>query len=178
MARQNRFTSRLRSGAKRATAWVTGPVGLTAGLTGTGSSLFANGLQSTLDGNTIVRIRGMVTMQVSVVPNLATPNLFAYAVGMCVVSENAFGVGITAVPTPLTDIAWDGWMFHSMGIGGIVPGAGNPTADEPVAFEVDSKAMRKFKNTDVLIAVLEVSELGTAGTITAEIESRTLIKLH
>jgi len=177
MAHGRRFTSRLTSGRRRQTSWSPGPVGLTAGLTATGSSIFAGGAQALEDGLTLIRTRGMLTTQVSVVPNLSAGNFFSYAVGICIVSENAFGVGITAVPTPLTDIAWDGWLWYHTGIGGIIPGAGNPTADEPVAIEIDSKAMRKIKQTDIQIAVLEVVEIGAAGTFTAEIESRVLDKI-
>jgi hypothetical protein len=34
------------------------------------------------------------------------------AFGLCIVSENAFNAGVAAVPTPIADEAWDGWIVH------------------------------------------------------------------
>ena len=34
------------------------------------------------------------------------------AVGLCIVSENAFNAGIASIPTPITDIQWDGWLWY------------------------------------------------------------------
>jgi len=86
-------------------------------------------------------------------------------------------VGVTAVPDPIADMDWDGWMYHRFF--DVHGAAGTFDATEPQAsiqFEVDSKAMRKIPLNETLVAVLEVVEQG-ASTGTAWFDSRILVKL-
>ena len=100
------------------------------------------------------------------------------ALGLCVVTENAFGVGITAVPTPLTDIGWDGWLWHWAGsVYGPSTTVTNAEGSANVRIPIDSKAMRKFKETDVMLAVLEVSAEVGAAVLTAKMVTRVLVKV-
>ncbi len=97
---------------------------------------------------------------------------------MGIVSENAAGIGITAIPTPLIDIAWDGWMVHEQGqlmAQSTALSEGGGTQSQRV--KIDSKAMRKFRATDTLVAVLQVTETGDGTSMNASLKSRMLVKL-
>ena len=102
---------------------------------------------------------------------------FQVAVGICIVSENAFNAGVASVPAPFTDIGWDGWMWHWQG----TLAASSTTIDNTLGVtahreQIDSKAMRKIKLGDVQCAVIEMVENVTA-TMFAHIETRVLDKL-
>ena len=102
---------------------------------------------------------------------------FTWAFGMTIISENAFNVGITAMPDPLVDIAWDGWFVHETGIllaTDSTPAENAQNASQTIV--IDSKAMRKQHNTDVTVAVLGVTEVGTC-TMQASLITRVLDKL-
>ncbi len=96
------------------------------------------------------------------------------AYGIAVVSSQAEAVGITAVPTPITDLSSDLWFFHQFLL-----------ADESRLTDVakpgqvvhaDSKAMRKVEDQQDLAVVLEMSTI-TQG-VTVNSMGRLLIKLH
>ncbi len=77
------------------------------------------------------------------------------AVGAAVVEATAVGIGITALPDPITDIQDDIWvMFQGLHTrisfvsgGGLVEPAG-------MSVEIDSKAMRKLPPGKVLVFVV------------------------
>jgi len=129
------------------------------------------------DSVTIVRIRGSLTMGLSSVAS-ALDGFSRVGVGLCIVSENAFGVGVTAVPSPIVDIAWDGWIWYNIGdLAAYTTTLTNSHGSQTKELQIDSKAMRKIKNTDVLIAVLETAaEVGTA-VFNMTLNTRVLLKL-
>ena len=178
MAHSRRFgrSAHGASTARRKTSWGSGPSGVIS-RTATGSNLFAVGAQATVAGLTLVRTRGNLLVFLS---SIATAlDGFSGAIGMAIVSENAFGVGVTAIPTPVTDLAWDGWLYHRFfSVKGVTAteadGANAVSAVERI--QIDSKAMRKFKETDLLVAVIEGTEVGGV-TFNATLETRTLVKL-
>jgi len=171
MAHSRRLGFRARSSTRRQSAWNQGPNGLSANLVASGASAIAIGQQAAIAGLTIVRIRGRLTIFGTAAATAA--NHMFWAFGICIVSENAFGVGITAIPHPQTDIKWDGWMYHTQGVGTTTPGSAVGTHG---AIEIDSKAMRKIKDTDFLIGVVEATEVGTS-SVQFDLESRILVKL-
>ena len=83
-------------------------------------------------------------------------------------NQAAYGlsqIGAAAVPSPIADIAWDGWLWHHL----TTPVLGfstTETGQSPMEAErivIDSKAMRKIKDTDVLMGIFEIgTETGTA----------------
>ena len=106
--------------------------------------------------------------------------------GIGIATLAAVTAGVASVPTPITEAGWDGWLWHMFfqcRAAGIIDGSAmgdtdavNPTA-AAVRFEIDSKAMRKFEDTDLAIyAALEVSEVGTS-TMVWSFDSRALFKL-
>ena len=82
--------------------------------------------------------------------------------GICKVTAQAQSVGITAIPGPISEMNWDGWLWHQF--------ISLHDADANVAsgassfqrVDIDSKAMRIFDPEDVIVAMLEVTEIGTA----------------
>ena len=171
---------RIASSNRRRTAWSAGPrQSAVPSITANGSFLWALGAQATLDGLTLVRVRGSLTTWLEVVTAIGD-GFARVGFGLCNVSENAFNIGVTAVPTPLTDIGWDGWLWHALVaplIGLSVTEADNRGPLGQVRLEIDSKAMRKTRSSDVLVGVAEVSgEIGTA-TLQFMSECRILDKL-
>ena len=143
-------------------------------MTAAGAFLWANGVQANLDGLTTVRIRGQFTLHLDVVTTIGD-GFAGVGLGICNVSENAFGAGVASVPHPLTDIQWDGWMWHQL----LGEFDGSSTTEvgrnpmEAVRMEIDTKAMRKTRAGDLLIGVIE---LGTeVGAATLAFTSRTRV---
>jgi len=163
------------AGSRRKVTWSSGPEGL-VDISATGSFVFPTGAAAVLNDMTIVRTRGELLLTLSSASGAQLG--FQYAAGICVVSENAAGVGATAIPAPLTDSFWDGWLWHR---------EGNIQADATATLvnqlgcsvdriQMDSKAMRKIHLTDVMVGVIEVIETGTC-ILRARMVTRVLTKL-
>ena len=164
--------------SRRQTSWAIGPRGAQGAVAVNSSVVFPTGSQATESGLTIVRIRGSAFFHLASVD--AVDGGFArVGFGICIVSENASAVGITAIPTPLTDVGWDGWMYHRL----FALIAGIPITDlggmvgPNFRFDIDGKAMRKEKETDVVVGVVEYQqEQGTADA-RGYLDTRLLVKL-
>ena len=98
----------------------------------------------------------------------------AGAFGMAVVSDQATAIGVTAVPTPITDMASDFWFVHqimynqsSLQATGITE-----TASQ---IEIDSKAMRKV---DIGQDLVIVAEAGVGGGFNLMAGGRMLVKVN
>ncbi len=173
-SRGSRFHLR-RDGSQRKVSWTDGPEGASGTLASSGALLFPVSVIATVDDLTITRMRGELLCQLLTASAVAEG--FRYAFGMCVVSENAAGIGATAVPHPITDNAWDGWFYHKTG--SLIAFDASVLEQSPGGNDrvvLDSKAMRKIHQTDVIIGVVEVTELGTA-TVQFSLTSRLLVKL-
>jgi len=117
----------------------------------------------------------------------ATAALDGYhgAFGIAVATTAAVAVGATAVPTPITEQDWDGWLYWQS-IQLLAPGIidGGTLVDRDLmnihaayqSFDIDSKAMRKLAVGDSIYACMEVVEIGTA-TLQWSLDSRVLVKL-
>ena len=172
MANSSRLTRNVGRSPRRRTGWEPGPNGLTGAITAVGATLFPLGFLAAVDGLTVVRTRGMFSWFVDQAPSAAAH--MTYAFGLCIVQENAFTVGVTAVQHPFADADWDGWLFHKFGVCGLE--AGN-VGGISSAFEIDSKAMRKMGQDDVLSAVVEIgTEVGAVSAV-ARLDTRVLFKL-
>ena len=162
---------------RRRTGWDDGPSTASGSISAAGSALWSTGIQNGDDGITLVRVRGEVLLFLSTV----TSNLDGFirvAVGLAIVTTAAATVGITAVPTPLTDIEYEGWLWHWTGpMIGVVSGGDSALGMGAVRVPIDSKAMRKWNTDETLIGVVEVgSEVGTA-VLGFNASSRILVKL-
>ena len=141
----------------------------------TAVSIFPIGTSPDGDGLTLIRTRGILALML--LTSSAVQGGFQWAFGMGIVTSKAFSIGATAIPGPLTEIAWEGWLVHLQGV------LKSPTAtltDMASAMVqqhvIDSKAMRKFNADNTMVGVFETVEVGVA-TMHAELRSRSLVKL-
>ena len=178
MPRSRRFSSQRTSGAnRRQSSWAVGPEGLVASVVTSSVNAFPATAVAALAGLTIIRTRGELLVYLTGAGGAKTEG-FRYGFGMCVVSENAAGVGITAIPAPITDIAWDGWFVYETGtIAQMFTGLGEASPTQSSRIVIDSKAMRKIKQSDVIVGVIEFDEQGDGAEISANLSTRMLLKL-
>ena len=159
MARRTRFTGQSRPRRKK--GWEEGPgTSSVVNFTGSSTAILGSGLQVLFDGLTLARVRG--NLSTFLVSANSAGDGFQCAMGIGIVTLEAFTVGVTAVPHPMSNIAWDGWLYHrffSVHVGDKTAG---DVAYQQTQFEVDSKAMRKLKDDDVIMAVMQVVETGVA----------------
>ncbi len=125
---------------------------------------------------TVIRSRGYIYVQSD---QNAAQELVACAIGHAVVSEQASAIGITAVPTPVTDKGSDLWFMYQtiMDFGG-TGSAAAATGSAGVGLEYDSRAMRKVEDGDDVITVFESEIAGLTLGLTFRHTGRCLIKLH
>ena len=145
---------------RRLTDWGLGPgtSGATAFTTSSAAIIGAGITPSTL--LTVVRTRGL--FDAFLTSSTSPGDGFFGAVGIGLASESAFDVGIGSLPTPITELVWDGWLWHSFF--SCHEGSPDPGADGAGQHRIviDSKAMRKFGPETVIYVAVEVVELGTA----------------
>ena len=98
--------------------------------------------------------------------------------GMSVVSDQAAAIGVTAVPTPVTDSDSDLFFAYEMLLGSFsfLTSAGFQQLALGDAMRIDSKAMRKVSDSEDMISVAETSAT-SEGTLLISF-FRTLVKLH
>ena len=173
MARRAVRGSRFTRGPRRATDW-SASLPEVSGTTVAGST--ATLLQSftpIVGGETLIRTRGLVTIRSD--QFAASENMIG-AFGMCIVTDQAASIGITAIPHPATDAAWGGWFVHFFYSQQMRFGTGvgfDPNA--VVQYPIDSKAMRKVDEDETLAVVVE--NAGSEGiVITSSV--RILSKIH
>ncbi len=98
------------------------------------------------------------------------------AYGEIVVKESASGIGVTALPAPLTDIDADFFVWQGMTAPFELNGTGISSSWQPgFRYTVDSKAMRKIGTTDDIVTM---SEIRAQGGGLLNVEGRRLIQLH
>jgi len=85
-------------------------------------------------------------------------------------TADAFAAG--AIPDPYQEDDWDGWIWHTY-LSMITPS----TAFAYHTIEIDSKAMRKMDESDVLFGAVEASEFDDGATVLVCAESRVLVFL-
>jgi len=99
------------------------------------------------------------------------------AIGGAIVSDQAVAIGVTAVPTPVTDIGSDLFFFYQMMMSSIVVGATPGSTTEDKTYSIDSRGMRKVDGDQDLIVVAEISSaIGSGATLFSA--GRVLLKLH
>ena len=179
MAHGNSSRFPRRTGSRRKVTWGVGPTQRAPQqLTAAGASLWALGSQITLPDLTLVRVRGEFTAFIESATSIGD-GYYELAFGICIVTENAFNAGVASVPAPLTDLGWDGWLFHRLVSQMRAPSTTElfTSPMEAVRIEIDSKVMRKEKATDVMIGVTELGTEAGACTLTYQAVTRVLDKL-
>jgi len=168
--------SRVLRGAspRRATQWI----GLSFATTTLAASATAalvsslNAAALALRPFTIVRTRGVWLVESD--QTAATEN-FVGSLGMAVVSDEASAVGVTAVPTPATELDSDLFFLHQSWIGRFSL-IGTDVTRNATMQPFDSKAMRKV-NADQDLVITAEAGIGGNGCI-VNFVGRMLIKLH
>ncbi len=180
MARQRGFRPVGARSRRRATAWDAGPGGTDSVTISATGSFFLGSAVSLIAGVsevTLVRLRGQLDMFVTGIS--AVGSGFQGAIGIGLASTAAVTAGIASVPTPITEMDAENWLFHSI-VGvhvlttTLTDGVNAQVANQTLV--VDSKAMRKFTDEQSLYAVLEVVEVSTSSMI-VHFDSRILSKL-
>ncbi len=104
---------------------------------------------------------------------------FGAAIGFAVVSDQASAIGVTAIPTPITDLGSDLFFVHKVLWGDFLfKDATGIQGNAGQIYSVDSKAMRKINEDQDLVIVTESmgSVLGDGSVVS--ICGRFLVKLH
>ncbi len=171
MANTRRSFSHTRS-QRRKTSWIIGPRsggnGSNQQIT-TSAKIVATIGVTTVDGETLIRTRGQMLLMLQTAAAVA--NGFVGAVGIGMVTDQAFTAGIASMPGPLNDDEWDGWLWHDYFavVASSIIDTSAADADDIInsrsgclRIPIDSKAMRKTKDNMVMFAAIEVSEVGTA----------------
>ena len=138
---------------------------MTVGAASSGSQVGSFGFLITVSACTLVRTRGWLTARVrtSGVAN----NQIQGALGLIVVSENAFSTGgLAALPIPLDDVENDWFVYQPFAF---IPRAASTIANDLSAnymAPIDSRGQRKLKEGDALAVLVEVLQSdATTGTI-------------
>ncbi len=97
------------------------------------------------------------------------------AIGGCVVSAQASAIGVTAVPTPITDQGSDLFYFYAQNFGRF---GGTQVEEVGARKDIDSKAMRKVDDDQDLIVTMETAAVTEGASMVSVIGGRFLIKLH
>ncbi len=83
------------------------------------------------------------------------------AVGIAIASDQAFTAGVSSLPTPLSEASANVWLWHQyLSVHGEATDVGEASSNQRI--EIDSKAMRKLRDDDVIVAVMQVVETGVA----------------
>ena len=179
MARARGFQHRSNRSQRRKTSWGIGPeadgLSFTANLT---PQSLAGIILTTEEQATITRIRGMLRW--TLIATTVSAGGFRAAVGFGIVNSEAFATGVGAMPSPIGDVDWDGWMYHQFAdVRSITTtlADGANAASASVLQEIDVKSQRILHSDNVLMGVAEVqSEVGTA-TLRLDLDTRVLFIL-
>jgi len=150
-----RRVQRFQRGPRRATDWSASSLQAGTTTVPASSAVLTQAFVPLPGGETVIRIRGSFGWQTD---TPGAPEVQVGAYGIAVVTAQAVSVGITAIPHPVTDAAWGGWMYHHF-----IQSSNQNFTNAGFAFggfhriEVDSKAMRKVDEDDRLVMVVENS---------------------
>jgi len=183
--RRSRFQ---RTSVRHRSSWEVGPEtsggGAIQSVTSSMASLAGTAVQATEDGQTLIRTRGELLLFLDTA--VTALDGFHGAFGIAKATSAAVLAGAASVPTPITEEAWDGWLYHRyISLFSAGPIAVATAAQEALQvnnvcaalrIEVDSKAMRKQDVNEAFYAAVEFVEVGAA-TLRWAFNSRMLLKL-
>ncbi len=170
------FARNQRQSPRRSKIWNDGPLTTVLTITGSATASWTLG-QTALGGVTIARIHGVIDLILTA--TAASSNGFIGAVGLGIVTTDAFLAGGASLPDPLGDQAWGGWLYHQhfdvRSITATLADGVNASSCHQ-RIEIDTKAMRKMKPNETLMGRIETTETGTA-TMLAFANTRMLVLL-
>ena len=170
---------RVARGPKRDTAWLfIDPSNTT--LAAAGGTLVAslNASALALRPFTVVRTHLIAFLHSD---QVAATEVYGAGLGMSVVSDQASAIGVTAIPTPITDLGSDLFYVHKLMVGEFTLGDGTgfiESTGDGQQFAIDSKAMRKVNDDQDLVLTLESMVAFTGAGSLCVTAGRFLIKLH
>ena len=141
---------------------------------GTTKAAYSFGLGLTSPAATLVRTRGQLIVRV--VTPAAGENMVRGAFGMIVVSSDAFAIGVTALPGPLSDSGndWFLWVPFALAFASTLT---NHNSQYVAQINFDSRGMRKLKIGETLAPVLEFVSDVAGSTIDSCFSLRLQVKL-
>ncbi len=104
------------------------------------------------DPETLIRVVGTLNVESD---QVAGGEQAFGAVGLCVVSDQAFAIGVTAIPTPYTDAESDLWVQHQFWQAPIAVASAVSIGKVDATIDMSSKAMRKVSPDETLCLVIE-----------------------
>ena len=160
MPRGRSFAPRGRSGGVHNKEWTTFFIDGTALDLAIGSIVAFSALVAD-EAETLLRSRGLVklVLDASSINESAT-----VAMGLAMVSARAVAAGAASLPRPASEGSFP-WLWHDWGIVSSFAGAGTGGIAEVSTVIVDSKAMRKVKEDEVLALVFEIAESTDGGGV-------------
>jgi len=165
------------SRGRRRSSWETGPGDGIATITDTTPSFIGSVANATLDGLTLARIRGRVFFYLN--SAAAAGDFIRGAIGLGLTSSEGTAAGIASVPTPVTEISaetWLWWDFFSMRSVTDAE-AINQGGMAQYMLEIDTKAMRKMNVGDSLYLAVEASAVSGTISLTMTVDTRALVLL-
>jgi len=124
---------------------------------------------------TIVRTRGLLNVRSD---QISADETFGAALGFSVVSDQALAIGVTAVPTPVTDQGSDMFFVYEEVLGkfSFITGVGFQSGGADQCRYYDSKAMRKVNDNQDISFAIESQSVVSSGQVLHS--GRMLVKLH
>ena len=142
-----------RSGKRRATLWTSAADVTATTALASQAAVLHQSFSGGVDPITVVRTRGNIWYGTD---QAGTSESYAGAIGMCVVSDQAAAIGVTAIPTPITDAESDMFFVHEYFAQRFVVGdATGLNQDGLSRTSFDSKAMRKVNPDETICVVVE-----------------------
>ena len=164
-----------RNASKRMSSWFTIDLASTAIASNT-AVLVSSYSAAALAKRPFTIVRTQLTIHLTT-DQLAASEFQAVALGMCVVSDQASAIGVSAVPTPDTDSASDLWYLHRWLFDQFDFGdATGFQSNAGLFLHIDSKAMRKVNDDEDSILVVESGAISSGSLLV--VGGRQLIKEH
>ena len=172
MARGRTFAAR----SDRVPVWanvLTELASVTIGAAKSGGGLTGVGV-STI-GSTLIRTRGRALIHFD---PTTIADTFQVGIGLGLFNSDAFAVGVTALPGPISDAGFS-WVYHDLVTFGPASTAteSNEALTQNIQIEIDSKSMRKFRDNQTLGWVTEGNIMNGGGTFDISLSARHLFLL-
>ena len=166
----------VRRGDRRETDWFTFMPFGTAQLTAAGGTLYFSLNAAALAQRPFTVIRTQFEWFLRS-DTISANESYAAAMGIAVVSSQAVAIGVTAVPTPVTDADSDLFFAYKAAVGHLAFTTGTGYRNVGDLYHIDSKAMRKVETGQDIIVVAELDAAFGQGVFSV-IGGRMLIKNH
>ena len=159
----------VRSGPKRTTTWF-GFNPTVQALTAAGGTIIFSLNAAALALQPFTVVRSLFELYITSDQEAASEDQLA-GFGIAVVSDEATAAGVTAIPTPITEMASDLWFAHQLLFNSTTA---NPVSNVGTRYMVDSRAMRKVSIGQDIVVVLEFDASGGGSNVI--IGGRMLVK--